>query len=162
VAEGVILLLDDRAEHAVLRLWKALEEAGIPSLATHSHRRHQPHITLVVADRVVPGGVAAMCGEPLQLVGPGVFGGDGGFLFLTVAPTRRLVEEQAVLESACEGVWPDYRPGVWLPHVTLAAGLTEEQLAEGVTVCRAGPLPVLASVREVSVADPDTGKQRRV
>ena len=59
-----------------------------------------------------------MRGEPLQLVGPGVFGGDGGFLFLTVAPTRRLVEEQAVLESACEGVWPDYRPGVWLPHVT--------------------------------------------
>ena len=45
MAEGVILLLDDRAEHAVLRLWKALEEAGIPSLATHSHRRHQPHIT---------------------------------------------------------------------------------------------------------------------
>jgi len=157
VAEGVILLLDDRAERVVLGLWKALEDAGIPSLATHSHRRHQPHITLVVADRVVPGGVAAMCGEPLQLVGPGVFGGDGGFLFLTVAPTRRLVEEQAVLESACEGVWPDYRP-----HVTLAAGLTEEQLAEGVTVCRAGPLPVLASVREVSVADPDTGKQRRV
>ena len=79
-----------------------------------------------------------MCGEPLQLVGPGVFGGDGGFLFLTVAPTRRLLEEQAVLESACEDAWPDYRPGVWLPHVTLAAGLTEQQLAEGVTICRAG------------------------
>ena len=162
MAEGVILLLDDRAERIVHGLWNALEDAGIPSLATHTHRRHQPHVTLVVADRVVPGGVAAMRGESLQLVGPGVFGGDGGFLFLTVAPTRRLVEEQAVLESACEDVWPDYRPGVWLPHVTLAAGLTDQQLAEGMTVCRAAPLPILASVREVSVADPDTGKQRRV
>ena len=162
MAEGVILLFDDRAERIVHGLWNALEDAGIPSLATHTHRRHQPHVTLVVADRVVPGGVAAIRGEQLQLVGPGVFGGDGGFLFLTVAPTRRLVEEQAVLESACEDVWPDYRPGVWLPHVTLAVGLTDQQLAEGMTICRAVPLPILASVREVSVADPDTGKQRRV
>jgi 2'-5' RNA ligase len=162
VAEGVILLLDEHAERAVLHLWRTLEDAGIPSLATHSHRRHQPHVTLVVADRVVPGGIASMRGEPLQLVGPGVFGGDGGFLFLTVAPTRRLLEEQAVLEAAAEDVWPDYRPGVWLPHVTLAAGLSDAQLAEGVGICRRLSFPILASVREVSVADPDTGKQRRV
>ena len=162
MAEGVILLLDEHAERAVLGLWQALEDAGIPSLATYTHRRHQPHVTLVVADQVVPGGIASRRGEALQLVGPAVFGGDGGVLFLTVAPTRRLLEEQAVLEAAAEDVWPDYRPGVWLPHVTLAAGLTDDQLARGVTVCRGATLPILASVRGVTVADPETGKQRPV
>ena len=43
---SVCLLLDDAAARAVRRLWRQLAEDGVPSLATYTHGRHVPHLTL--------------------------------------------------------------------------------------------------------------------
>lgn len=43
---SVCLLLDEAADHAVRRLWRQLEEDGVPTLAGYTHGRHVPHLTL--------------------------------------------------------------------------------------------------------------------
>jgi len=40
------LLFDDNFQQQVRRVWATLAEAGIPSLAAPTHRRHIPHISL--------------------------------------------------------------------------------------------------------------------
>ena len=48
MALSVCLLLDHRGEHAVRALWSRLEAHGVPSLATHTHGRHHPHLSYAV------------------------------------------------------------------------------------------------------------------
>ena len=45
MALAVCLLLDVRTEHAIRRLWERLEDAGVPTLLSHTHGRHVPHLT---------------------------------------------------------------------------------------------------------------------
>src|SRR3954451_1948541 len=52
MAWSVELLLDDAGNSGVRRLWDALEAAGIPSLATATHRQHVPHISLTVCNEL--------------------------------------------------------------------------------------------------------------
>jgi hypothetical protein len=54
MSRGVVLWPDDDTARAVTEVWAALEAAGIPTLASHTHRRHRPHVSLVVADDLVP------------------------------------------------------------------------------------------------------------
>ena len=43
---SLCLLLDEQADQAVRRLWRQLEDDGLPSLVGHTHGRHIPHLTL--------------------------------------------------------------------------------------------------------------------
>ena len=54
MALAVCLLLDERADTAVRRMWDRLEQQGIASLASHTHGRHVPHLSyasVLEADR---------------------------------------------------------------------------------------------------------------
>jgi hypothetical protein len=42
MAHAIEMFFDDRADSAVRALWLLMAEAGLPSLATRSHRRHPP------------------------------------------------------------------------------------------------------------------------
>jgi len=44
------MYFDDQADAAVRRLWQRLADAGLPSLATRTHRQHRPHVSLAVAE----------------------------------------------------------------------------------------------------------------
>jgi hypothetical protein len=46
MALSVCLLPDETGERAVRRLWHRLEGAGVPTLLSHTHGRHVPHLTL--------------------------------------------------------------------------------------------------------------------
>ena len=48
VALAVCLLFDRRSERAVRALWDRLEQQGVPSLRSHTHGRHVPHVSYAV------------------------------------------------------------------------------------------------------------------
>ena len=77
---SVCLLLDDPADTAVRRLWRRLEDAGVPTLLTHTHGHHVPHLSLASLpefdlDAVREALVALPVAEPsvLYLDGMGMF-----------------------------------------------------------------------------------------
>ena len=48
MALALCLLLDRRSDRAVRALWERLEEDGVPTLLTHTHGHHVPHLSYAV------------------------------------------------------------------------------------------------------------------
>jgi hypothetical protein len=48
VALAVCLLFDRRSDRALRALWDRLEQQGVPSLRSHTHGRHVPHVSYAV------------------------------------------------------------------------------------------------------------------
>jgi 2'-5' RNA ligase len=135
-------------------------------MATHTHRRHQPHASLVVAEmlEVEPTleAVGAVPARPIRLSVSSVGVFPGGVLFLACDPNRELLEEQqrvhkAVISTAI-GPWPYFDPGSWTPHITMAMGLTNQQLAEALPVVL-DHLPIEGRLDEGGVEDGTTGEK---
>jgi len=115
-----------------------------------------PHLSLAVWETVDPGliqprldrfaGIAAP--PPLHLTSLGLFGGANAVLFLAPAPSATLLayhaafhQEFADLVAQC---WPFYRPGRWVPHVTLAGGLDATAIGAAAAAIAPGWAPVEA------------------
>jgi hypothetical protein len=166
MSRGVALWPDDDTGRAVTDVWAALEAAGIPTLASHTHRRHRPHVSLVVADDLVPGSVLEVLGSvprrPLRLLlnSPGVF--PGGILFLTCVPNAALLEEQRrvhdLVAPMAKGVWDHCAPGAWSPHLTNAYGLDDAQLARALPVVL-DHLPIEGWLTRGGVEDGGSGER---
>ncbi len=136
MALAVCLLFDGPTERVLRRLWQRLETDGVPTLATHTHRRHVPHLSLAVLrswdlDKVR----AAM--EALPDAGPTTIRFDAvaafrrGRMNLIPAATRALVARQErvveALGATQDELHKHYVPGIWTPHVTLAPRVRLEQ-----------------------------------
>ena len=160
---AIELYFEPVVERRLRTLWTALERAGVPTLANHTHRRHRPHVSLVVADELPPEPVAAALG-PLALPVPvilqyvGQF--PGGVLWLGPAPTADLLALHhatvARLDAAGIPFWPLYRPDVWVPHCTLSMSARGEAVARAVPLCF-DILPVPASLVSAAVVDHTRG-----
>ena len=162
---SVCLLLDDAADRAVRRLWRQLAEDGVASLATYTHGRHLPHLTLaslgpsdvaVVREVLAPG----QPGEPvpLRFHALGAFTRSRCSLVPTVSPAllgaQQLVVEE--LRSAGLVVQRHYLPDDWLPHLTLTPRIPVEQLP--VVAQRVyDVLPLVATATRKVVVDTGTG-----
>jgi hypothetical protein len=91
VAHAVEMYFDDQADRAVRKLWHLLADSGLPSLATRTHRRHRPHVSLAVARSLSGADLTQLrfvltAHQPtLQLYVLGTFPGAGGAL-LWVCP----------------------------------------------------------------------------
>ena len=77
MALAVCLLFDRRSERAVRALWDRVETQGVPSLRSHTHGRHVPHVSYVVLRRWDLGAVTDALaanggGEPVDLSFDGV------------------------------------------------------------------------------------------
>lgn len=139
------LLFDDNFQQQVRRVWATLAEAGIPSLAAPTHRRHIPHISLA-------GGPGLDSVEPRDwndVVAPdriafdavASFAGNGGVVFYAARATCALLKyHQDVLNAYSsqvqQGVWTQYRPGWWVPHCTLAQDVTALDLGRAMTLAQ--------------------------
>jgi 2'-5' RNA ligase len=133
VSLSVCLLPDEHADRVVRRLWRRLEEAGIPTLLTHTHGRHLPHLTLASLTHydleAVRSSLARFStSEPLvaRIDALGVFRRSRVWL-APVATTALLERQRSVFEavrSTGAEVHPHYRPGQWQPHLTLAPRLS--------------------------------------
>jgi hypothetical protein len=155
------LYFDPPAERRLRGLWDALEEAGVPSLRELTHRRHRPHLSLVVADRLDPAAVhEALDGIPpapplaLSFQYTGLF--VGRVLWLGPSPTAALLAHQAEvwrrLTRAGIQVWPLYAPGAWVPHSTLSMRVPRPALTPAIRRCLE-VLPIEATVTSAAVAD---------
>ncbi len=142
MSRGVVLWPDETTSRAVTNLWSVLESEGVPTLASHTHGQHRPHVSLLVGEDLSPpealGVLPVLPREPLCLVmhSAGVF--PGGVLFLACVPTTPLLEEQErvhrLIVPMTEGPWPYFDPAAWTPHVTVSYALGGGQLGRALPV----------------------------
>lgn len=164
MSRGVVLRFEAETERHLRSVWAALTDAGVPSLAEHTHGLHFPHLSLVVA--------AGLRNEPAvhvvrQLARPSVVQLEAvgyfpqGVLHLAAVPARELLDLHRAAfaglfgADAVEEPWPSTVPDAWSPHVTLAHGLTR-LLPEAVSLA-ADVLPLTCAVSGFWIEDGDSG-----
>ncbi len=165
MALAVCLLFDERADTAVRRLWDRLEQAGLPSLASHTHGHHVPHLTyasLLGSDREAT--LDALRPLPardeltLHLDAFGTFRRSRCWLAPAITPelaSRQAVVAEAVLSTGAV-LHKHYVPGHWIPHVTLAPRLHLADLATVASVVY-DVLPLTARLTRTALIDTGTG-----
>jgi 2'-5' RNA ligase len=165
MAKGIVLLFDAESTRAIRRCWRQLEAAGIPSLESFTHRRHEPHVSLVVADKIVTGGwldvlrAGFFPADPMKIEFGGAGAFPGGWLYLGVngLPASSHATLIAALGGDASGVWEHYLPDNWVPHCTLAGDLSERQVTPAMDVIGSSPLPRSASIMSAALVDSETG-----
>ncbi|AGZ45995.1 2'-5' RNA ligase family protein [Actinoplanes friuliensis] len=116
----VELVLDPDLDDVVRGVWERLRQAGLRSLATHTHVTNRPHLTLVAADALTP---AAEIVPALPLEAE-----LDGLIFLGKAVAWRVVltdelrDLHATVWHALDGTRrnPLHAPEAWVPHISLA------------------------------------------
>ncbi len=166
MAQALELFFDPTTEATVKDVWARLEAAGVPSLATRTHRRHRPHISLRVAERIeasqLRGARECLAATHLDvtLYAPAVFPRPG-VLYLSVVPTLALLrlheEVHAALRDSMVVPRDGYSVGAWMPHCTLAQDLTRAQLVRGIDLLHDQPV-IAAHVGSAGVLDTVTGE----
>ena len=167
MALAVCLLPDAPVDAAVRRLWARMEEAGVPSLASHTHRRHTPHLSYAALrswdlDAVVAA-LSALPERPpvrLHLDALGMF--RRSRCWLVPAVTADLaIRQQAVVDAVVAtgaDLHKHYRPGDWTPHLTLAPRLRLEDLPVVARLVN-DVLPITGTASAVVLVDTATGER---
>lgn len=129
MALAVCLLLAPEDERALRGLWRRVEDAGVPSMVSHTHGSHVPHLSYAVLRSydvaTVRAAVSALPdGGPLTLHLSAVATAPRGRAWLVPAASAELVRRQREVVTAVTATGADlhrhYVPGRWLPHVSLA------------------------------------------
>lgn len=163
---SVCLLLDDAAEQSVRRLWRQLEDDGLPSLVGHTHGRHVPHLTLAsLGDTSVDSVLHAVAELPEARPEPVTFQALGTFTrsrcsLIPAVPAALLARQHVVVDSLLAAgcrVHRHYLPGAWVPHLTVA---TRSQVDTLPRIARRvyEVLPLSAVLERAAVVDTATGE----
>lgn len=155
------LYLDPAAERRIRTLWDAFEDAGVPSLRDLTHRKHRPHLSLFAAPALDgPAVAAALAGLavapslPIRLDHLGIF--PGRVMWLGPPPSRVLLahHEAVAARLAVAGIEVDpfYRPGFWVPHMTVSMRVPLTQINDAVKLCM-DVLPLEVTITGAAVAD---------
>jgi hypothetical protein len=166
MALAVCLLFDRRSERLVRELWERLEQQGVRTLASHTHGRHHPHLSYAVLRSWDLGLVQAALagvptGDPVTLHCHGTLTFPRGRAALAPAVTAGLASAQERVVTAVAATGADlhrnYRPGWWVPHVSVA---TRAQGAAMATVVKtiADTLPLSLQVDRTALVDSSTGR----
>ncbi|QGK68437.1 2'-5' RNA ligase family protein [Allosaccharopolyspora coralli] len=164
MAESVELFFDDEAEHAVRKLWRRLDDAGLSG-----GPRDRPRVTLASA-RTIPKGARDAVREELRYVSlPDVWlytlgtfpGEEPNLVFAAVVDTELLAVHSAVHDALAGRVSQAsayYFPGAWVPHCVLTQGIPSTGVAEAFELLR-DTAPVRARTHGIAVTtssdDPD-------
>jgi 2'-5' RNA ligase len=129
MALAVCLLFDRRSERILRALWDRLEDLGVPTLRSHTHGRHIPHLSLAVLrewdhDKVLKAVQPLMADSPVGLYFDALGTFRRGRAWLVPAVGVEVLQRQeevvsAVTETGAE-LHRHYEPGRWVPHCTLA------------------------------------------
>jgi 2'-5' RNA ligase len=166
VALAVCLLFDRRSERAVRALWDRLERAGVPSLRSHTHGQHLPHVSYAVlrtwdlaAVSAAVAGLGPVAPVELTFDGVGLFRRGRAWLLAGAAAefvTRQERVVDAVIGTGAE-LHKHYRPGRWLPHCSVAPRASLAQLPVLAAVIY-DVLPLEARLDRIALIDSATGK----
>jgi hypothetical protein len=167
VALAVCLLFDREADRAVRQLWAQLEERGIPTLLTHTHGVHVPHVSYAVYRTFDVEAVLAAVGA-LPVGAPTTLRFDAVGLFrrrrgaLVASSTVDLLRRQEAVVAAGESAGADlhryYRPGLWVPHCSLSTGVHRRDMPAMATAAF-DILPLEARATSTALVDSSTGRR---
>jgi 2'-5' RNA ligase superfamily len=166
VALAVCLLFDRRSERAVRGLWDRLEQRGVASLQSHTHGRHVPHVSYAVLrswdQTAVTAALAELSeGPPLELSFDGVGLFRRGRTWLVAGVSADFVARQARVVDAVTATGAElhkhYRPGIWLPHCSLAPRVMLAHVPEVVHVVL-DVLPLRARLDRAALVNSATGE----
>jgi hypothetical protein len=166
VALAVCALFDAAGQRLIRSLWARLEDAGIGSLASHTHRHHHPHLSYAVLrtgefDRVcdtlarLPDGGSF----PANVQGTVVFPRGRVALAVAVPAAVALRQDRATsaLTAAGAQLHKHYRPPSWIPHVSVAMRTPGALLPVAVTAI-SDVLPATLTVAGAALVDTGTGE----
>jgi 2'-5' RNA ligase len=166
MALAICLLFDARSDRVVRELWSRLETAGVHTLATHTHGHHYPHLSYAVLRSWDLSRVQATLAElpeasPFSLSFHGTLAFPRGRAALAPAVSADLARRQQQVVSAVVGTGADlhrnYRPGGWVPHVSVATRAQGLKLAT-VAKAIADVLPLTIGVDRAALVDSSTGE----
>jgi hypothetical protein len=167
VALAVCLLFDPVTDRAIRQLWTRLEEEGIPTLLTHTHRRHVPHLSYAVfrtfdVEAVLKAVKDLAPGQPVSLR----FDAVGLFrrrrAALIASSTAALLERHRAVVEAGTSTGADlhlhYRPGVWVPHSSLSTGVRRDAMG-AMAAAAFDILPLEALADRAALIDSGSGER---
>lgn len=167
MALAVCLLPEPVAERALRGLWRRVEDAGVPSMTSHTHGRHVPHLSYAVLRAFDVDAVRAAVAElpdggPLTLHLAAVATAPRGRVWLVPAASAELVRRQREVVGAVTVTDAElhrhYVPGRWLPHVSV---VPRARLVDLPTVIDAAyaVLPLEVRLSQVALIDSATGER---
>jgi 2'-5' RNA ligase len=165
MVQALELTFDRRTDDAVRAQWDALREHGLPSLARHTAPTNRPHVTLDTRDEVAAEAESALGPVALRLpvellVGPPLLfhARRRWVLARHVVVDRRLLELHAHAQAVLgNGGSPLTSPGHWVPHLTLARGVSDEQLPQALKLVSVAP-PIAAVALRLRRWDSEAGR----
>lgn len=166
MALAVCLLFDPRGDQLVRNLWAHLEADGIRTLQSHTHGRHQPHLSYAVLlewdlDRVRAALDALPPGGPFELACQGSLVFPRGRVALAPSvPASVTARQEAVARALDESgavLHRHYQPGRWVPHVSLAVRAGGAELGTVATAV-ADTVPLALRATRAALVDSGTGQ----
>ena len=137
MALALCLLLDPVSDRLVRTLWRRLETEGIPTLLTHTHGQHVPHLSYAVLLAWEPEAVRSAVDElcdagPVEVAVQGTVVFPRGRAALAGSTTAALATRQAraveALRATGATIHRHYEPGHWMPHVSATTGVAGARL----------------------------------
>ena len=157
------LYFDAPTEERIREVWKTLDDAGISDSMPKGGYR--PHISLGICEHLELDAFTqelttfAANVTPFRLSFPniGIFSTSEGVVYLGATATAQLLNVHTafheIFKKHAKEQREYYTVGQWVPHSTLAFGLSENQIAEAVTVCRQIELPVSTEVKGIGLVE---------
>ena len=166
MALAACLLFDRQTERALRALWDRLEDLGVPTLRSHTHGRHVPHVSYAVVREgdvdAINRAVSALPdggGVGLRFDGLGLFRRGRSWLVPAVASDLASRQEAVVAAVTSTGaeLHRHYEPGAWMPHCTLAPRVPLPMLPV-LAAAVYEILPLAARVDRAALIDSGTGE----
>ena len=157
------LYFDSLAEARIRDAWNTLDEAGISDSMPKGGYR--PHVSLGVCNHLETNSLAqelttfAANVKPFRVSFPniGIFSTSEGVVYLGATVTAQLLNVHTTFHKIFKKHTREqreyYTVGQWVPHCTLAFGLSEDRIAEAVTLCRQIDLPVSTEVTGIGLVE---------
>jgi 2'-5' RNA ligase len=167
---AVELFFDAATEAAIRRFRDSLSPSG-------GLQNGRPHVSLggcrdvrdtIALTRALETLAAEQTGPlPVSLAYLGVFPGDEGVMFhgVTVTTPLLLLHRRFHAQFTPTAIdWsPFYQPGLWVPHCTLAYGLSREHLSQTLAGLQAQAPPMLSGLLTgIALVDIPSGDERAV
>lgn len=158
MAHALVVFFDDEADAKIRGLWSKI---GV-------EHRNPPHLTYAAAGTIGPKVRAALRDDLSRLWLPDLwlhtlsaFATSENVLTLGAVVDNELLAVHSAVHDVLAGKVKNpsayHLPGNWVPHCTLAGGLTDEQAIAAFAALH--PVaPIRAKVREMSVVDTQTGE----
>ncbi|MCE7987304.1 MAG: 2'-5' RNA ligase family protein [Caldilinea sp. CFX5] len=160
---AVHLFFDKEIEQRIIDVWQTLAVSDIAPYMYHSNNR--PHLTLAIFKQVDVTAAIEQLQHFAQTIPPfpvtlshfGLFHSTEGVIFVAPTVTAHLLEVHRQLHQHDSHFGQDslsyYLPDRWVPHCSLALGVTPEKKLKAVELVHQLPLPLQGQIAQVGLIE---------